>query len=281
MTNAPTAEPAAFPARVQPLADAVDHWKAERDYWLGRLGAHYREAFGVELDRLQTDDATTPGARVSVIQDPAKSNPDAFFATGARGVLLYLEELADHGFDPTSFGAVFEFGLGFGRLLRHWLPLGPRLFGCDVTPEAVDFCAGVFGDRAAIVQTGLEPPLPYADGRFDHVLANSVFTHIRGEATERWAREMARVTRAGGVAIITALDENVHLNHLNERDLDRHLREHEGVREWGKANVRENYRYATDAAERRLWSPWFDVLEIRRHFKEQRHVILRRNGTPA
>ena len=75
---------------------------------------------------------------------------------------------------------------------------------------------------------------------------------------------------------MTALDENVQLVDVPERDLDRSIRENEGVHEWGRERVAENYRYATDDAERRLWSPWFEVLEIRRHFKEQRHVILRR-----
>jgi SAM-dependent methyltransferase len=266
----------AYPARVHPLHDAVDHWRAEREYWLGRLEAYYKEAFGVGLDRLQTDDDATPGARVGVIQDIAKSNPDAFYATGARGVLFYLQELRDHGVDPASLNTVLEFGLGFGRLLRHWLPIGPRLFGCDVTPQAAEYCSDLFGDRASIHCNGEEPPLPYDDAQFDHVFANSVFTHIRGESAVRWAQEMARIIRPGGVAIFSALDDNVHLNNLSERELDQNLIAHGGVREWGRPGVRENYRYATDAAEHRLWSPWFEVLEIRRHFKDQRHVILRR-----
>lgn len=281
MSTSPAVAENAYPARVQPLPDAVDHWRAEREYWLGRLEAYYREAFGVGLDRLQTDDAATPGARVSVIQDIAKSNPDAFFATGARGILFYLQELRDHGVDPASLGSVLEFGLGFGRLLRHWLPIGPELFGCDVTLEAAEYCAEVFGERASIYCNAEEPPLAYYDGQFDHVFANSVFTHIRGEAAVRWAEEMGRIVRPGGVAIITALDDNVHLNNMTERELDQILRENEGVREWGRPGVRENYRYATDNAERRLWSPWFEVLEIRRHFKDQRHVILRRNADGA
>lgn len=278
MTSSNAVAENAYPARVHPLHDAVDHWRAERDYWLGRLHAYYRDAFEVTLDRLQTDDATTPGTRVSEIQDIAKSNPDAFLATGARGILFYLQELRDHGVDPASLESVLEFGLGFGRLLRHWLPIGPRLFGCDVTPEAAAYCAGLFGERAHIHRNAEEPPLEYDNAQFDHVFANSVFTHIRGESAVRWAEEMARVIRPGGVAIFSALDDNVHLNNLSERELDEILIENDGVREWGRPGVRENYRYATDEAERRLWSPWFEVLEIRRHFKDQRHVILRRKS---
>lgn len=80
------------------------------------------------------------GASVRIIQHGAKANPDAFFATGARAMLIYLRELSDHGVDPRNVGSVLDFGIGFGRLIRHWLPIGPALFGTDVTEEAVAFC---------------------------------------------------------------------------------------------------------------------------------------------
>lgn len=258
--------------------DATDHWRAERQYWLARLAEHYRTAFGVELDPLQSDDAATPGETARLVQHAAKINPDAFYATGARATLLYLQELTDHGFDPRRFEAVLDFGMGFGRLIRHWLPLGPRLYGTDVTPQAAAFCQQHLGHRVDVGQNGFEPTLPYDDNQFGYIFANSVFTHIQTKDARAWAAELARILRPGGAAIISALDENVQLFDITERELDQSLRERGGVHEWGNDTVAQNYRYATDAAERELWSAWFDVLEIRRHFKEQRHVILRRKG---
>ncbi|MGD1916380.1 MAG: class I SAM-dependent methyltransferase [Phycisphaerales bacterium] len=269
-----TSTQASVPAFMTP--DAVDHWRAERAYWLDRLGDHYRAEYGRDLDPLQSDDGTAPGAAAGSIQHSAKTNPDAFFATGARAMLFYLRELEDHGVNPTALGAVLDFGMGFGRLTRHWLPLGPELFGSDVTTDAVDFCTRHLGHRVRVNLNGFDPDLPYDDGRFDFVFANSVFTHIQTKDAPGWAEELARILRPGSMAIITALDENVQLVDVPERELDRSLRESNGVYEWGNETVAQNYRYATDAAERRLWSPWFEVLEIRCHFKEQRHVILRR-----
>lgn len=273
----PSTEPVTEPhAPGHTPADAVEHWRDERAYWLGRLAEYYKSAFGVGLDPLQSDDRSTPGESARIIQHAAKSNPDAFFATGARGVLIYLKELADHGVDARALGAVLDFGVGFGRLIRHWLPIGPELFGVDFTPEAVAFCRENLGHRVDVRQNGPEPALPFEDGRFGFVFANSVFTHIRSSEAPGWARELARVLGPGGMAIISALDENVHLTHVSEHELDRSLRANDGVFEWGREIVTENYRYATDEAERALWSPFFETLEIRRHFKEQRHIILRR-----
>lgn len=259
-------------------ADAVEHWRGERAYWMARLEEHYNAALGVGLDPLQSDDLATPGREARIIQYTAKANPDAFYATGARATLLYLQELTDHGVDPRSLDAVLEFGVGFGRLIRHWLPIGPELFGTDATPEAVAFCREHLGHRVDMGQNGFEPGLPYEHGRFCFIFANSVFTHIRSANAPGWVEELARVLRPGGLAIISALDENVHLTQVSEHELDQSLRANNGVYEWGREIVTENYRYATDEAERKLWSTHFETLEIRRHFKEQRHVILRRKG---
>jgi SAM-dependent methyltransferase len=277
----PTSPPQADRADQQHLPlhmtpGATDHWRLERDYWLARLAEHYQAAFGVDLDPLQHDDAATPGMAARLVQHAAKTNPDAFYATGARATLLYLQELTDHGFDPQRFDAVLDFGVGFGRLIRHWLPLGAQLYATDVTPEAAAFCQQHLGHRVDVRRNGFEPELPYDDNQFAYIFANSVFTHIRTKDARAWAAELARILRPGGAAIISALDENVQLLDITERELDESLRDNNGVHEWGNETVAQNYRYATDAAERELWSDWFDVLEIRRHFKEQRHVILRR-----
>jgi len=255
-----------------------EHWRAERAYWFERMQEWYRARYGLALCDVQMDDATTPdGALVNSIQDAQKANPDAFFATGYRTMLFYLEELHDWGVDPMSLSSVLEMGVGLGRLLRHWSPFPAVLHGCDITPPVVEFCMSVLGDRAEIVRNTENPPLPYEKAQFDFVYANSVFTHIREEKIEAWISELARVVRPGGLAIVSIFDPNVHLSHLSKRELDRALNASGGSYTWGNDTVRESFRHASDALHRSQWSVSFDLLEIRTHFKDQRHLILRRH----
>lgn len=254
-----------------------EHWRAERAYWFERMRDWYRDRYDLALCDVQSDDAATPdGALVNSIQDGRKANPDAFFATGYRTMLLYLEELHDWGVDPASLSSVLEMGVGLGRLLRHWSPFPAALYGCDITPPVVEFCRSVLGGRAEIARNGEDPPLPYESAQFDFAYANSVFTHIREEKIEGWISELARVVRPGGLAIVSIFDPNVHLAHLSERELDRALQDSGGSYTWGNDTVRESFRHASDALHRAQWSASFEVLEIRTHFKDQRHLILRR-----
>ena len=76
------------------------------------------------------------------------------------------------------------------------------LYGCDVSPLIVDTCRalGVPGQVELIQRQG---GLPYPDGSFDAVIAHSVFTHLPEQQHLHWMRELARVTRPGGVFCLT------------------------------------------------------------------------------
>jgi hypothetical protein len=136
-----TARPAPRPV-VQPpkpaAADPADeaHWQAERAYWTAQLRDWMQSKYDLALHPLQDDDATVPaGDLVSQIQGGGKSRPDTYFATGCRTALELLRELGDYGFDPRKFRRILEFGVGTGRLLRHFLPFACERHGCDVTPD--------------------------------------------------------------------------------------------------------------------------------------------------
>jgi SAM-dependent methyltransferase len=48
------------------------------------------------------------------------------------------------------------------------------------------------------VKNELEPPLPYADERFDLIYAYSVFTHLTEPLQHPWMEELMRVLEPGG-----------------------------------------------------------------------------------
>jgi SAM-dependent methyltransferase len=256
-----------------PALPSAEQWQQERRYWRERLRDIYASRYGIaSFHSLQDSAAMVPAADlVALIQSPHMATPDGFWGSSFRGACLYLDELHDHGFDPRRMTSVLEFGVGLGRLLVNYLPFNVPLFGCDVTQPVAARTATLFGGRATIVPTGIEPPLPYADGQFDFVYANSVFTHIPHARQAAWIAELARITRPGGCVIATAIDLNVHYGG-QAMQLDALLRPRGWFELEPDAGVHMGF-LATDATLRALWSEAFTVREIRHHFNEQLHLV--------
>ncbi|HJQ30556.1 MAG TPA: class I SAM-dependent methyltransferase [Pyrinomonadaceae bacterium] len=110
--------------------------------------------------------------------------------------------------DPVCTAArardVLDAGCGTGAML-NWLERyarGGRVFGIDVSPDALDFCrARGLRNLAQASATAL----PFADESFDLVTSFDVLVQIPGEGSDELAmREMFRVLRPGGVAFVRA-----------------------------------------------------------------------------
>ncbi len=100
--------------------------------------------------------------------------------------------------------AVLDLGCGTGR---HALWLAAA--GADVT--AVDFSEGMLAearqkpgaDAVRFVVHDLHEPLPFGDGAFDRVVSGLVLEHLRD--LDGFFREMRRVLRPGGAAVVTGM----------------------------------------------------------------------------
>lgn len=254
------------------------YWANERRYWDGQMRAWYRERYDLELDPIQTDESRVPSPGLTrKIQPGGRANPVAFVASGQRLVMTYLRDLDEHGFDPRAFERILDFGVGFGRLVRHYYPFRAELHGCDVTAVAAEFSKRCYGGRVAIVENDLAPPLPYGTGSFDYIYANSVFTHIQTDALASWIAELARVARPGACVIVSVFSALPYLAHLTEGEFDR-IERGAGYLEWGTSHVRQRLLFATGEKLREWWSPSFEILDQKGHFKDQDHLILRRPG---
>ena len=197
-------------------------WAEERDYWLGVMRDFYRTTYGLELHASQTDSVLIPPVEtITKVQRANKAERAAFFASGYRGALAYQTELLDYGLPVHRMHNILEMGLGFGRLIIHYFPFETKLYGCDVTPEAVAWTRSKLAHGVRIELTAGEPPLPYADGMFDFVYANSVFTHVPCALMDRWAAELHRIVRPGGALIFSVLDANHYLRDIPYREFHR------------------------------------------------------------
>jgi SAM-dependent methyltransferase len=168
-------------------------------------------------------------------------------------------------------------GVGMGRLIVHYFPFQASLYGCDVTPAAVEWTRSKLANRVQIELTGTEPPLPYADGMFDFVYANSVFTHISCKSMEPWAAELRRIVKPGGMLIFSVLDANHYLRNITYRDFHRHYQV-PGCRDWDQERGVQMRNYLDRAFLFDTWGRHFRVFELRSHYRDQSHLICKREA---
>lgn len=125
-----------------------------------------------------------------------------FLERGARAAATVRSAAGSVGVELGELEAILDFGCGCGRVARYWTSLeGPEIHGCDVSREAVRWCAQNLPIDARV--NGPEPPAPYPAGKFDLIYALSVFTHLTEELQGRWIEELARIARPGGLLILT------------------------------------------------------------------------------
>ena len=125
---------------------------------------------------------------------------------------------------------ILDIGCGTGRLLLGWWAQdGARhLAGVDVNRDLIRWNTENLGDIADWSVCELDPPLPFQDRSFDLIQLVSVFTHLTLTRQRAWIREVQRLLRPDGVAIITLHGELYAKLLLDERlrhqfELDGHL----------------------------------------------------------
>lgn len=254
-------------------------WKAERLYWHKKISDFYKSHYGVDLHPIQSDDfIVAPLDVVTAIQGITKANRDCFFATGYCTSLAYQEELLDHHFDLRRMERLLEFGVGLGRLIIHYYPFKAELHGCDVTKAALEFARAKLGQRVKLELSQLEPKLDYPDQYFDYIYANSVFTHIPRSSVENWIAELYRIVRPGGCVISSAYDPNVYFADKSLREFDEKFESIGGGCELKTDRGVLMTTYMSRVALKAAWSRYFEVLELRPHFHDQWHIIVKRQS---
>jgi SAM-dependent methyltransferase len=118
---------------------------------------------------------------------------------------------------------VLDVGCGIGRLAYEcawYLDDDATYVGLDISPTVIDWLNSNYAPRLpgfrfdfldvyneSYRPTGSIGPeqvrLPYSDDRFDVVCAFEVFMHVSLEGIRKYLREMARVLRPGGLAVVT------------------------------------------------------------------------------
>ncbi len=139
-----------------------------------------------------------------------------FLKVGAQSAQDLYGAIIRAGKKPEDIRAVLDFGCGCGRTII-WLHklLPARWFGTDIDPDAIGWCQDHL-QYAAFGVNAPEPPLPYPDGVFDLVYGISVLTHLDERMQFLWLAELRRVTRPGGLVLLTVHGDQ-HLQSLAPR----------------------------------------------------------------
>jgi len=140
-----------------------------------------------------------------------------FEKTGAS----FLETARERGLEPGH--RVLDLGCGVGRFavaLAGYLDDAGSYVGLDTAAEFIDICDRFIGAKvdgfefvhAEIFNTHYNPDaaveaaefrFPFADGEFDFVFSNSLFTHLVPADADNYIREIGRVLRLGGRTLNT------------------------------------------------------------------------------
>lgn len=111
---------------------------------------------------------------------------------------------------------VLDWGVGCGRILRHFLEHGSRsIIGCDIDLVNVQWVKNNL--TPDVYHTHLDPPLPFNDNSFDVIFGHSIFTHLSYEDQFKWLEELNRILRPNGVAVVTICGETgVYITKYNQ-----------------------------------------------------------------
>ena len=174
---------------------------------------------------------------------------DVYIAAKARKLL----QVAWHRLGRAP-DAVLDVGCGVGLLDRHLLDYVGRLHGVDASEAMIERARREV--PAAEYAVADAEALPYGDETFDVAFAVCVLHHVEGrDGRARLLREMARVTKRGGVAIVF---EHNPLNPLT-RKVVRSCAFDEGVELLGRreaAALVEDAGLEPTDAEYILFFPW-------------------------
>jgi ubiquinone/menaquinone biosynthesis C-methylase UbiE len=152
----------------------------------------------------------TPGTTGLVLHSPARYDLLVWLLTLGRERSFREKTLRFARLEPGE--SVLDVGCGTGTLAiaakRHVGPTG-TVYGIDASPEMISRAA-IKARKAGVevaFNIGTAQALPFPDARFDALLSTLMLHHLPRNARQRCAREMRRVLKPGGRALVVDFGE--------------------------------------------------------------------------
>jgi SAM-dependent methyltransferase len=222
-----------------------------------------------KVEAVMRASAPRPPARL-IARVHGTSEPAGFERTG-RVIALDIYGSAGSRLDLDQPLRVLDFGCGCGRVLRFMGEIAPAstIHGSDIDAEAIAWCEGNF--RAEVESGRLNftvnrdrPPTPFEAGYFDLVYGISVFTHLPEDLQFQWLAELRRITRPGGILVLSTQGGALIRGHLGADEGRLFDRRGFHYFPYGSTEGLPDYYQAAwhdRAYIDRVWSEYFELLE--------------------
>lgn len=130
-------------------------------------------------------------------------NYGKYYQGGRETAQWVVAELAR--FTSLSGKHILDWGCGPGRVIRHLPALvgaGGRFTGTDYNAQSIAWCRQHL-PGITFLQNKLDPPLALPSESVDALYGISIFTHLSEASHTKWAQELLRVLKPGGLALLT------------------------------------------------------------------------------
>jgi SAM-dependent methyltransferase len=130
-------------------------------------------------------------------------NPVGYFGTSVAGLSAILQGISKAKMSPSDFGAILDFGSGYGRIYRALAAAFPnsRLAALDLMADGARFCAETFGGNW--FKSNEDLGLVHLPEKFDLIWFGSVFTHLPALQWDHFLNFLTTNTAPGGLVIFT------------------------------------------------------------------------------
>lgn len=127
-----------------------------------------------------------------------------YYTTGIETASPLATAALQQGVNLRDGANVLDFGCGVGRQLLHFTRNFPKsnYFACDIDDSSIDFINRAYSQVDSHTSV-FHPPLKYEDNFFDLIYSVSIFSHLSMEDIPPWLDELARITKPGGICLLT------------------------------------------------------------------------------
>jgi len=126
-------------------------------------------------------------------------------ATAIRGALKFRKIVNENIGSLSENARLLDFGCGWGRHIRVFLKdfYDDNIFGVDIDKNNIELCKKYLPNIKFLLSVE-NKPLDISDNSIDLIISFSVFSHINENSSKFWFRELERILKPGGHAVITS-----------------------------------------------------------------------------